>query len=147
MLVLNLSCVHDHPFEGWFGSAEDFDDQLARGLISCPSCGDTGIERRPSAPRLNVSHLRGAASAAPAGAETAPSLAALKTQLQQVVREVLQRTEDVGERFAEEARRMHYGEAQSRGIRGQTSLAEALELREEGIVVMALPDAADEPRH
>lgn len=65
MLVLNLSCVHDHPFEGWFGSAEDFDDQLARGLISCPSCGETGIERRPSAPRLNVSHLRGPAPPRP----------------------------------------------------------------------------------
>lgn len=71
----------------------------------------------------------------------------MSTQLQQVVREVLRRTEDVGERFAEEARRMHYGETEARGIRGQTSVAEARELLDEGIAVMALPSDSNEPRH
>ncbi|MET0518349.1 MAG: DUF1178 family protein [Burkholderiaceae bacterium] len=168
MLVLNLSCPHEHPFEGWFGSAEDFDSQLARGLISCPSCGETRIERRPNAPRLNVSHLRKPRSAvavqsqaaaastpsappdAPAGASFSPALAELQAQLQQVVRAVIQQTEDVGERFAEEARRIHYGEAEGRAIRGQASRAEAASLADEGIAVMALPDGLDgldEPRH
>lgn len=162
MLVLNLSCAHDHPFEGWFGSADDFDSQLARGLISCPSCGETRIERRPTAPRLNVSHLRrpaalpapspaptGAAAAgeAPAGAAFSPALAELQAQLQQVVRAVMQQTEDVGERFADEARRIHYGESENRAIRGQASRAEAESLADEGIAVMALPGGLDEPRH
>jgi len=137
MLVLNLACSTAHPFEGWFGSAADFDSQLQRGLITCPVCGDAKIERRPNAPRLNVAHARGQ-SVAPAD-PTTTELAGLQRQLQQIVRQVMARTEDVGERFAEEARRIHYGETAERGIRGRTSAAEAEALAEEGIAVIALP--------
>lgn len=150
MLVLNLCCAFEHRFEGWFGSADDFEAQLARGLVECPLCGDQQIERRPSAPRLN---LRGAAneSAAPtaapriddAHADIRPQIAALQRQLHEVVRQVLANTEDVGTRFAEEARRIHYGESEQRGIRGQASRAETEALVDEGIAVMALPP--DEP--
>ncbi len=122
MLVLNLACALDHAFEGWFGSADDFESQLARGLIACPSCGLTSIERRPSAPRLNVAHPRGEAEPATAVAAAASEASALpaemKSQMQQalreIVREVIARTEDVGERFADEARRIHYGDAEQR---------------------------------
>lgn len=152
MLVLNLCCAFEHRFEGWFGSADDFEAQLARGLVECPLCGDQQIERRPSAPRLN---LRAAASAAavPATAQNVedahtdirPQIAALQRQLHEVVRQVIANTEDVGKRFAEEARRIHYGESEQRGIRGQASRAETEALADEGIAVMALPLPSDEP--
>ena len=138
MLVLNLACALDHRFEGWFGSADDFESQLARGLVACPSCGLTSIERRPSAPRLNVAHPRGE------HAESANALPVeMKQQMQQalreIAREVIARTEDVGERFPDEARRIHYGEAEQRGIRGKATPADAAALADEGIAVMALP--------
>jgi len=142
MLVLNLACALDHRFEGWFGSSEDFESQLARGLVACPSCGLTSIERRPNAPRLNVAHPRGE-SKAEAAAPAEPTPAAMQQQMQQAVRELarhlVSQTEDVGERFAEEARRIHYGETEQRGIRGKASRAEAEALADEGIAVMALP--------
>jgi hypothetical protein len=134
MLVLNLACGHAHSFEGWFGSSDDFDSQMQRGLVACPACGDTRIERRPNAPRLNV----GATQASEAERIEAGK-AALQLQLQQVVRQVLARTEDVGLRFAEEARRIHYGESEERAIRGRASLTEAEALADEGIAVLALP--------
>jgi hypothetical protein len=156
MLVLNLACGHGHSFEGWFGSATDFEAQLARGLVTCPICADSAIERRPTAPHLNVSHLRGERKSQPAetepvvqGQSTAPAPvaapsaeitpSAMHKALQELVQQVLARTEDVGERFPEEARRIHYGEAAERGIRGKASAAECEALVEEGIAVMALP--------
>lgn len=149
MLVLNLSCRQDHHFEGWFGSAADFEAQQGRGLVSCPICGASEVQRLPSAPRLNVSHLRGPApaqAAAPqAGGE--PRLQQLRQAALQAVQQLLDKTEDVGERFAEEARRIHYGESEERGIRGQASADEARELAEEGIAVLPLPVLPKEPLH
>jgi hypothetical protein len=136
MKVLDLRCAHDHVFEGWFASEEDLQSQIDRGLVQCPVCGDASLARLPSAPRLNVSSLREAAPAAPA--EPDP-----KRHLQQLwlrtVRHMIENTEDVGERFPEEARRIHYGEVEERGIRGQASSEDAQALREEGIDVVALP--------
>ncbi|MDC8773196.1 DUF1178 family protein [Roseateles albus] len=150
MLVLNLRCGHHHGFEGWFASASDFESQLQRGLISCPICADIHISRMPSAPHLNVSHLRGGpaepstaqASAAPAGVAK-PELpghvnARMHDHLLSAVAAVLANTEDVGDRFVEEARRIHYGETEAHGIRGQASATEVAELVEEGIAVMPL---------
>ncbi len=132
MKVLNLRCAHDHRFEGWFGSDEDFESQSARGLVGCPACGDASISKLPSAPRLNVSGLK---------EEGAPPdrMAALQAAALQAVQQVMARTEDVGERFPEEARRIHYGEAEARGIRGQASAEDAQALRDEGIEVVSLP--------
>ncbi|MDY0747494.1 DUF1178 family protein [Paucibacter sp. R3-3] len=138
MLVLNLACALDHRFEGWFGSADDFESQLARGLVACPSCGLTSIERRPSAPRLNVAHPRGE-SAESANALPIEMKQQMQQALREIAREVIARTEDVGERFPDEARRIHYGEAEQRGIRGKATPADAAALADEGIAVMALP--------
>lgn len=144
MLVLNLACEQGHGFEGWFGSADDFDQQRERGLLSCPLCGNGQVSRRPSAPRLNLATSPREAqpqpdtASAPVG--TQPDLPQqLQRRLLQAVRQVMAQTEDVGERFAEEARRIHYGEAQQRGIRGQASVDEARALADEGIEVVALP--------
>ena len=151
MKVLNLRCEHDHAFEGWFASEADFQDQDARAVVGCPLCDSHRITRLPSAPRLNLSGAREAAppsnevsASAPSGAASVAGLPAKldSSQMQarwlQAVHQVLQNTEDVGERFPEEARRIHYGEVDQRGIRGQASADERAALAEEGIEVMAL---------
>ena len=140
MKVLNLRCTHDHRFEGWFASEVDFASQGERGLVTCPLCDDKAITRLPSAPRLNVATQRGDAPKPPASAEIAR--ARRQGQWLRTMREVLNRTEDVGERFPEEARRIHYGETKERGIRGLASPADADALRDEGIdvVAMAVPE-------
>lgn len=143
MLVLNLKCGHEHRFEGWFGSAADFETQVDRGLIACPVCEDRQIKRMPTAPHLNVSHLRAdpskPASGEPAQLLTSDAAQELKSKVLTAVAQVLANTEDVGERFAEEARRIHYGETEAHGIRGQASLTELAELIDEGIAVLPLP--------
>ncbi len=144
MKVLNLQCRHAHGFEGWFASEEDFQSQLQRGLVECPVCGDTAVQKLPSAPRLNLSGAREAPAQAVAPAEGTvaagvPASAELQALWMQAVQHVLKHTEDVGERFAEEARRIHYGEADARGIRGQATREDTLALIEEGVEVMALP--------
>ncbi|HEY1231436.1 MAG TPA: DUF1178 family protein, partial [Ramlibacter sp.] len=120
MKVLNLQCTHAHVFEGWFGSEEEFQDQLSRGLVECPMCGDTGVAKMPSAPRLNLGAQPEPERAAPKQEVAAmPEAAAMQRAWLKMVRHVMANTEDVGERFAEEARRIHYGESEERGIRGQ----------------------------
>ncbi|WP_119353313.1 DUF1178 family protein [Azohydromonas sediminis] len=136
MKVLDLRCSHGHRFEGWFASDDEFIDQNGRGLIECPLCGDRVVTRMPSAPRLNLSGARADEAPPPASAAPQPDLQALWLK---AVRHVLATTEDVGERFAEEARRIHYGEVEARGIRGHATAEERESLREEGIEVVALP--------
>lgn len=131
MKVLDLRCANGHRFEGWFESDDDFMAQNGAGLIDCPLCADKLITRMPSAPRLKLS--------APA-AEPAPAAAAdLQAAWLKAVRHVMANTEDVGERFAEEARRIHYGEAEERGIRGQATREDRQALQDEGIDVHPLP--------
>lgn len=149
MKVLDLGCQHGHVFEGWFASEDDFQSQKARGLVQCPLCGDVSIEKRLSAPRLN---LGAAAPAAPAAAAAStstpatPSRQALQAAWLRASRELIARTEDVGTRFADEARRMHQGETEARAIRGQATVREAAALLEEGIGVLplALADGSKE---
>ena len=135
MKVFDLCCDADHLFEGWFASQDDFDEQLGAGRIGCPLCGSALIRRRPSAPRLNLG--------APAQPAATPALDAAQTQnaVVQATRQLIANTEDVGDRFAEEARRIHYKEVPERAIRGVASGAEAQELVQEGIRIMALPFA------
>ena len=135
MKVLNLRCAHDHRFEGWFVSDDDEASQRERGLLACPVCGDADVQRLPSAPRLNL----GAAPPTPVQTVALPAPGDLQAQWLRAVREVMARTEDVGERFADEARRIHYGEVPQRGIRGQATRDEAEALKDEGIEVLALP--------
>ena len=146
MKVFDLQCAGGHAFEGWFSSEDDYQDQLRRGLLACPLCSATDVARIPSAPRLN---LRGQAARAGKPAQkdkrrdvTSMPPAALQAAWLQAVRQVMANTEDVGPRFPEEARRMHYGETEERGIRGQATPEQTRDLLEEGIAVMplSLPD-------
>ena len=139
MKVLNLQCRQSHGFEGWFASEDDFQDQLARGLVDCPLCGDAGITKMPSAPRLNLGASEPVAQAAPKTEVMSAPNAQLQAAWMQLVQKVMANTEDVGERFAEEARKIHYGESDERGIRGQASQEETEALLEEGIAVLPLP--------
>lgn len=164
MKVLNLRCSHQHSFEGWFGSEEDFQNQCKRGLIECPMCADSSIQKMPSAPRLNFGHhdrgtdasnqAQNTPSVSTAVAPLTPADArspqleidpqdamnsAAQVAFLNALRHVVAHTEDVGQRFVEEARRMHYGEVEGRSIRGQASARETVELLEEGIEVLPLP--------
>lgn len=138
MKVLNLHCANGHGFEGWFASEDDFMDQNGRGLIECPLCADRIVTRLPSAPRLNLSGAREVTPVA-APATTMVTKADMQAAWMQAVRQVMAQTEDVGDRFPEEARRIHYGEVEQRGIRGQATPEQRAELLDEGIEVMALP--------
>lgn len=145
MKVFDLRCDDDHVFEGWFASDDDFAHQCDRGLVECPVCGSGTVQRMPSAPRLNLGATSGgAAAAAVPGAPRqdivhASGDPAMQARWMTMVREVMARTEDVGERFADEARRIHHGEAPERGIRGQATREETAALLEDGIEVFALP--------
>ena len=163
MKVYNLSCSFDHRFEGWFASEEDCLAQQANGMLACPLCSSTAITRMPSAPHIAKSHTKEDAGhsigisnplAKPVPAEKQPShseVAAvtrtdhsqLEAQVQAAflngMRELMNRSEDVGSGFAEEARKIHYNESPERSIRGHTTADEAESLREEGIEVLSLP--------
>jgi hypothetical protein len=183
MKVLDLQCAQHHVFEGWFGSEDDYQSQLSRGLLTCPMCGDASVSKKLSAPRLNLSTTRGDRAAADSASkdvsnnaspdlgasaptpsaqgasnDAAPSLpslqevanlepAQLQAALLKMVRHVVANTEDVGDSFPEEARKMHYGETEARNIRGHATPEETEELIDEGIAVMPLPlpDALKEP--
>jgi hypothetical protein len=138
MKVLSLRCANGHGFEGWFASEDDFLAQNGGGRIECPLCADRVISRLPSAPRLNLSGAR-EPEPAPRATPSPPAAADLQALWLQAVRHAIENTDDVGERFAEEARRIHYGETEARGIRGQTTREEREALRDEGIEVMSLP--------
>ena len=148
MKVLDLQCGNGHTFEGWFASIDAFADQCTRALVECPACGDAHIIRKLSAPRLNLGAVRKPEAsgetpvAAPSGA-----LQNATTIWMEMARNVIANTEDVGNQFAQEARRMHYGEADARGIRGVSTPDEALELLDEGIAVvpLLLPEALKGP--
>jgi hypothetical protein len=147
MKVLDLQCDHGHAFEGWFGSEEDFLAQCENSMVQCPVCGDASIVKKLSAPRLNLSGGRAPSyekqqMRSPANADQMFAAAWFN-----LARQVVANTTDVGSRFAEEARKMHYQEADERGIRGTTTRDEALSLMEEGIDVVpfVLPDALKGP--
>jgi hypothetical protein len=136
MKVFNLRCGQQHAYEGWFASEEDFISQQERGMVACPLCGDSESVRMPNATRLKVSR-----HAAPAEQPTRSGTTEMTMQSQwlRAMRQVLNSTEDVGERVPEEARRIHYGEVEERGIRGKASREDADALRDEGIEIVALP--------
>jgi hypothetical protein len=152
MKVLDLQCARQHVFEGWFASEDDFTDQRCRGLLTCPLCNDNSVIKMLSAPRLNLGAPRPAQPMAAVEAVDTPSKeVASPLELQatwlKMARRIMAETDDVGSKFAEEARKIHYGEVPERGIRGQASPEQTQALIEEGIAVLllALPEALKEP--
>lgn len=135
MIILNLQCTEAHPFEGWFESTDDFDRQVCSAMVACPLCGDTQVSRLPSGPRVKRAN-----DVVVPGQQTMVNMI-------RALSELAQNSEDVAERFPEEARRMHYGETEPRNIRGQASLTETRELLEEGIAVLPVPLPAKKDVH
>ena len=148
MIVFDLGCESGHRFEGWFGSTDDFDGQRERGMLECPVCGVKTVSRLPSAPHLNLAStgmtepsVEGS-SVSPAANDESASRArmlAAQTAFYQHLRRMLDKSDDVGERFVEEARRIHYKETPERQIHGVATREETAELLEEGVAVLPLP--------
>ena len=159
MIVLDLSCANEHRFEGWFASSAAFEDQRSQGRVTCPVCNTTAVRRLPSAPYVQTRSAQTPApsgnltSAVPAAPKQAPATpvsshgmpsAAAVAELLGNLRRMAKSAEDVGERLPEEARRIHYGEAEARDIRGAASRDEVEELLEEGIMVLPVPPLDDD---
>jgi hypothetical protein len=137
LIVFDLKCrAGGHVFEGWFASGEDYDAQQAKGLVSCPVCGGAEVDKAPMAP------------AVPAKGNAAPDPRAVKKMLAEMAslqKRMLEKSEHVGDRFPDEARAIHLGEAEARAIHGRASLADARSLADEGIPVAPLPFPVPEP--
>lgn len=140
MIVFELVCADRHRFEGWFASAEDFEGQKARGLLSCPVCCDSSIEKLLTA---KIGRHEGE----PVQGIQAPATAAQPRNLQEMIDVILLNTENVGRDFPSEARRIHRKEARARSIRGVATREETRDLLEEGVAVMPLPIPPREDWH
>ncbi len=145
MKVLDLQCALGHVFEGWFASEADFVDQNHRSLVQCPLCGDPSIVKKLSAPRLSLSGNRSNPVEREDEGQDAVNMAINKIEpadaLIAMARRILSETTDVGDQFAEEARKMHYGERKMQGIRGTATPDETHALAEEGIEVLSFPSS------
>lgn len=163
MKVFDLDCAQGHVFEGWFASEQDFQSQRQDGLIECPMCGSRQVQKKLSAPRLNLrtassaggaaasplqaaspAHASGGSAKGSSGAEVAAAQDFQAAWLA-LSRQAMRQAEDVGPRFADEARGMHYGDIEQRPIRGQASAQQVRELLEEGVPVLPLAKAASTP--
>lgn len=158
MIRYSLICERKHEFESWFANSAAFDKQVKRGLIDCPICGSTKIEKALMTPRLGRKGARPAETespppaATPVATEAAPSPVAmmspqereLRSKLKELREHLTANAENVGRKFSDEARKMHYGEIEHRSIYGEASAKEATELHEEGIEFHALPVLPDE---
>ena len=141
MIVFNLTCGNEHRFEGWFASAADFDRQQQATLLNCPMCGSTEVSKGLHAPYVNVGSLPQRSQREPeAQTRDMPrQYVYINDDVAKLVEHLIANTEDVGNEFPEEARKIHYQESPERKIRGQASTEEVQELREEGIEVVAVP--------
>lgn len=135
MIKYALRCDRTHEFEGWFGSSADYDDQAARGLVECPVCGSTGVSKQIMAPA--VAGTKAQRSAEPAVDPKMREM--MMTAMGEVRRHVEENFDYVGDAFAKEARAIHEGKSEERGIYGEASPAEVKALVEDGVKVAPLP--------
>jgi len=163
MIRYALACSKGHTFESWFQNSAAYDKQAKRGLVECPVCGDSKVEKALMAPTLSGTKKRGrpampasipapAAEAAPAAVSETPAPVAMmspeerefRTKLKELRDHLTKNADNVGRKFPEEARKMHYGEAEHRSIYGEASPQEAKDLHEEGIEFHPLPVLPEE---
>lgn len=140
MIKYSLTCDNAHAFEGWFSTGDDFDQQVESGFLTCPVCGSGAISKSLMAPSVSTARAKETRRAVAMDVVRAEAMAKLKA----TVAEIKASAEDVGERFPEEARKIHYGEADQRGIIGQASFGEVRELLDEGIEIAPLPVIPDD---
>jgi hypothetical protein len=139
MIRFSLSCDHDHDFDGWFRNNDDFDKQKKRGLVSCPVCNSSKVEKALMAPSVQTARKR---------EKVALGMSAEQKQLMGKLKELTDKMKEnadyVGDKFAEEARKIHFGEKDPRGIYGEASHDEVKELLEDGVEIMPLPTIPDD---
>jgi hypothetical protein len=139
MIRFSLACDHDHDFDAWFRNNDDFDKQQKRGLVSCPVCGSSKVEKALMAPSVQTARKR---------EKVALSIGAEQKQLMGKLKELTDKLKEnadyVGDKFPEEARKIHFGEADPRGIYGEASREEVKELLEDGVEIMPLPTIPDD---
>lgn len=139
MIKFNLICDKQHDYEAWFSSSSDFDDQKISGFVTCPMCGSSEVEKALMIPAVTTSRAQEKKQQI---IKNAAQQEAMKT-IQKMVTEVKENSENVGDKFPEEARKMHYGESDNRGIYGKASQDEVRDLVDEGIAITPLPDLPD----
>ncbi|MGF6173913.1 DUF1178 family protein [Ensifer sp. 4252] len=140
MIRYTLSCDEGHAFEGWFSSSDDFDRQMDHKLVACPTCNSTSVAKQLMAPSVATARKKEATRALVMDQAQKETVA----KIRELVKTVRENAEDVGDRFPEEARKIHYGETDERGLIGKATVEEAVALLEEGIAIAPLPVLPDE---
>jgi len=143
MIKYSLICEKDHDFEGWFASSDDYDKQRKRGFLECPSCGSNKVSKALMAPSVlgtkkPEEHSQSVATVAPAMPKE------VVEKIREIKKYVEANSENVGDKFPEEARKIHYGEAEARGIYGKASIDDAVNLAEEGVSVVPIPELPED---
>ena len=144
MIKFTLACEAGHDFEGWFGSSDDFDAQMKRDLVSCPFCGTLKVEKALMAPSVSTSRTKEKIQDKINVASVNKSRQAMFAELKEMRDKITASAENVGERFPEEARKIHYGESEERGIYGEASSEDVKDLVEEGVKIAPLPVLPDD---
>lgn len=139
MIQYSLHCSQGHRFDAWFKSAAAYDEQQARGIVTCAQCGDSHVEKAPMAPNV----ARTDSERVPLSAAH-PDAAKIREMLRLYRKKVMSEADYVGDRFAEEARKIHFEEVEARGIYGEASRNEVASLVEDGIDFLPLPDVGED---
>lgn len=139
MISFSIVCENDHDFEAWFRNGDDFDAQRRRKLIGCPACGSTKVEKALMAPAVSTGRRKEKMALA-IGTEQRKAMAKLK----ELTEKLKQGADYVGDKFADEARKIHFGETEARGIYGEATVDEARSLHEDGVEFLPLPNVPDE---
>ena len=140
MIKYTLSCDSGHSFDGWISSSADFDRQAELGLVSCPVCGSASVAKELMAPSVSTSRKKDEAKVLMMDQARKEAVA----KIRELVTAIRENSDDVGEKFPEEARKIHYGEAEERGLIGKATADEARALLEEGIEIAPLPVLPDD---
>jgi hypothetical protein len=135
VIKYNLICRHDHDFEAWFSSSSDYDFQREKRLVQCPHCGSAKVEKAIMAPNISTSRKKEAVAS-----KQKEAMAMMNAAAQTIRKEIEEKCDYVGDKFADEARAMHYGEKEERAIYGEASGKDAKDLRDEGVGITPLPD-------
>ncbi len=142
MIKYSLICEKDHDFEAWFGSSDDYEKQCKRGFLECPSCGSKKISKALMAPGVAGTKKSSEDQSIANVASQMPE--EVVTKIREIKNHIEQNSENVGDKFPEEARKIHYGESEARGIYGKASIKEASELAEEGVGVVPIPELPED---
>lgn len=140
MIKFSLACEKDHGFDGWFSSSDDYEKQLKRGLVTCPQCNSPKVGKTLMAPSVSTSRKKESMSVTSVNEAQRAVLAEMKKLRDKVV----ENSEDVGQKFPEEARKIHYGETEARAIYGEASRDDVESLLDEGVEIVPLPPVPDD---